>query len=238
LRAVVEARVLAGESDQQIASRLGTVPEAIGWYEKACFDVRDRLRRPDFIASVIRRADPRASRVDEITAARCRTYKMLGYYGGSHVLDRALAMLPLTGRPSSALTVDAWLANVAQQAPALAAVTTSAADVDPAKLIGLWRVAAELAKQSGRQGNGLTPLEQQFEELIKDIPWQLGARVESRSELEHLARTGPVEPRAAEMAEIRSGHLPKEFAEHFVAWQQDPRNAINHDNARAHRSDR
>jgi hypothetical protein len=228
-RAIVEAQLLAGESDKRIAASLNVAPETIEWYERACFDVRDRLGRPDYIVNLLRRADPRARRLDRETQLRFRTYKLAAYWGGSYVLDRVLAIVPIEDRPTSDLTVDAWFARAAQQAPAQAAAVAIAAERDPRHLVPLLKFANDLAWKTGRRGGGLTALEERFEELINEIPWELEARVEERTELEHSAATGAVEPRDDEMIEIINGHMPPALTDRTTAGDRDPSNVHDHD---------
>ena len=49
-RAIVEARILAGETDAEIGRKLAILPEAVDWYEALFFCVRDRLRLHSWIA--------------------------------------------------------------------------------------------------------------------------------------------------------------------------------------------
>ena len=53
VRFVVEARILAGQSDEQTASVTGTLPETIYWYEALFFNVRDRLLAHDYIFALL-----------------------------------------------------------------------------------------------------------------------------------------------------------------------------------------
>ena len=46
---VVESRILARMTNEEISKALGTVPETIEWYEKLFFNVRDRLTCHDWI---------------------------------------------------------------------------------------------------------------------------------------------------------------------------------------------
>lgn len=50
-KAEVEALILAGKSPATISKVSGLSPEAAVWFEKWFFDVRDRLRRPGWIAA-------------------------------------------------------------------------------------------------------------------------------------------------------------------------------------------
>src|ERR1700677_3869694 len=51
--ALIEARILAGQSDEDIAQELGTMPEVPEWYEALFFNVRDRLGNLDWIMDAV-----------------------------------------------------------------------------------------------------------------------------------------------------------------------------------------
>lgn len=51
--AIIEARLLASQTYQEIADLLGTLPTTIEWYEKLFFNVVDRLHQRDWITTAI-----------------------------------------------------------------------------------------------------------------------------------------------------------------------------------------
>jgi hypothetical protein len=53
LRIEVEARLLAGQDDAAIASRVGLGIDDVGAYDRLFFDVREHLERTDWIAAVV-----------------------------------------------------------------------------------------------------------------------------------------------------------------------------------------
>jgi hypothetical protein len=98
LRAEVEARILAGQTDVEIAIEYGLVPEAVRWFEAAFFCVRDRLRARDWITGrVIGRHFPPADPAP--------VWKLYAYWGGPLALDLVQSVmagrpLPVVGRPA------------------------------------------------------------------------------------------------------------------------------------------
>jgi hypothetical protein len=102
---LVEARLLAGQSDEDIATELCTVPEVAEWYEALFFSVRDRLGKHDWVVNeVLYPALTRSLEADAVreqnksrdqrrTAStftepfREATLKFFGYFGGPFVLD-------------------------------------------------------------------------------------------------------------------------------------------------------
>lgn len=52
-RAYIEARLLSGQSREEVADILDTIPETIDWYEAIYFNILDRLRSRDWITKQI-----------------------------------------------------------------------------------------------------------------------------------------------------------------------------------------
>jgi len=90
LKDEVEARLLAGQTDEEIAARCRLSPAAVGWYEAGLFHVRDHLDSPDWVvARVIGTTFP--------TGDDGPVLKHFAYLGGPTVLDLVLAVV--LGRP-------------------------------------------------------------------------------------------------------------------------------------------
>jgi hypothetical protein len=85
LRWEVEARILAGQSDEEIASLCGQAPETIRWYEAVFFQVRDRLvRSRDWIMFRAVGGGPWNSFSGEQPAV---VWRYAGYTGGVPLLE-------------------------------------------------------------------------------------------------------------------------------------------------------
>lgn len=102
----IEARVLAGQSSVEIADRMGVVADTVAWYEKLFFDVRPKLKNPDYIVNIVMRGAIHHG-------LRYRDYdllwKLFGYYGGPFVLDAMISTSLTKTKPSSKETVQAFL---------------------------------------------------------------------------------------------------------------------------------
>jgi hypothetical protein len=87
---LIEARLLARESDYEIASRIGMSPEIIKCYHDTFFDVREKLDYRDYvIAMVFGEAAFRglSERQHDLL------WKMFGYLGGPFVIDSVSSRL-------------------------------------------------------------------------------------------------------------------------------------------------
>ena len=87
MRDVIEARILARQTNEQIASKSSASPEAIGMFEQLFFNVRDRLDDRDYIhATVIGYTAHRGT--DSLTHQQ--KARLLAYETGVSVLERFL----------------------------------------------------------------------------------------------------------------------------------------------------
>lgn len=83
----VRARVLAGQTDDEIAGRCGVSPDTIHLYEALHFNVRDRLDAPDWVASrVIGPGLWRGFTGEEMG----KLWMAVGFYGGPLALDAVI----------------------------------------------------------------------------------------------------------------------------------------------------
>jgi hypothetical protein len=90
----VQARVLAGQTDVDVAAACGLTPGAVWNFEALFFSVRDKLGAPDWV-------DRMAVRPGSTSWAACgdlgEAWRALGYHGGPLVLD--LVVAATAGRP-------------------------------------------------------------------------------------------------------------------------------------------
>lgn len=88
LRGVIEARILARQTDEEIADKICTLPSAVAWYEALFFNVRDRISNKDWVVRTIIGQEMLehgvSSRIFHTTA------KMFAYFTGPLVLDLIL----------------------------------------------------------------------------------------------------------------------------------------------------
>jgi hypothetical protein len=89
LRWEVQARLLAGQTDAEIADACGLDAEVVYWFESLFFHVRDRLQARDWIA--IRVLDVpllKGLHVDDLE----KIWMLFGYYGGAAMLPDVMAV--------------------------------------------------------------------------------------------------------------------------------------------------
>lgn len=100
----VEARILARQTDDEIATRTGLAPAVVGWYEVLFFNVRDRLNARDWI---ICRA------IGSGFSVACQdlgqVLRAVGYLGGPAALDVMLAASAETPQQTEGVSPDPML---------------------------------------------------------------------------------------------------------------------------------
>lgn len=118
---MIEARLLARQTDEEIAAELGTVPEVVHWYEKAFFNVRDRLKNHDWVVDHVLiptwekeflDPDDETENVPLKTISQpffdCTT-KFMAYFGGVFCLDFVLTGFRRGNQVSSREGVGEWM---------------------------------------------------------------------------------------------------------------------------------
>ncbi len=55
LKFEIEARILAGQSDDEIAAKTGCSPETVYWFEALHFCARDRLEYPGYVVTMTKK---------------------------------------------------------------------------------------------------------------------------------------------------------------------------------------
>lgn len=100
---LMQARIISGQSNEEIAKEVGTHPGVVEWYSKLFFDVRDRLNQKDWIISrVLVPALVRSPVADEDAEGPISpvetfsknfldgSLKYFGYFGGGEVINTIL----------------------------------------------------------------------------------------------------------------------------------------------------
>jgi len=123
---MVEARILAGQTDEQIADELGTVPGVVHWYEKVFFNVRDRLKNHDWVIDHVLmpawEAEHLDEEEDEVNPAHVAfkqvsrpyfdcTTKFFAYFGGVFCLDYVLSGFRRGNQVMEREGVGEWMDN-------------------------------------------------------------------------------------------------------------------------------
>lgn len=154
VKAEVEARLLAGQSDEEIASRLGCDKAIIEYYEAWFYNVRDRLDRPSYLWH--RLVLPL---LDGEDTSKEGVWKLFAFLGGAEVLDELI----YEGR--SRRREDFWNEDLLRTLTRRLAVWSHLTSPEKAAevLSRLLRLQMSSVKSAGR--------EQHNEKWLESVPW-------------------------------------------------------------------
>lgn len=202
----IEARVVAGETDEQIAAKVGTAPEVIAAYVNVFFDVRDRLNNLDYVQNVIM-ADAVTRGLQE------RHYdllwKLLAFKGGAHVLDAVISRGTDVPRPESADGVGAFFQDFAissmKYKAALASLTVQVNTHTQLPLIESFVKYVEIEKNSDSAMKAQTSIIDNIGVMLTSLPFKIGTKLDSEGVKMLPFDNGSAELRGDEMMVIAAG---------------------------------
>lgn len=196
----IEARVLAGESDEEIAEKVGTATSVIEAYVNVFFDVRARLRNLDYVQNVIM-ADAVIRGLQE------RHYdllwKLLGFKGGQHVLDAVINRGTDVSKPASADGVGTFFQDFAissmKYKAAIASLTVQVNTHTQLPLIESFVKYVEIEKNSDHVMKAQSSIVDNIGVMLTSLPFKIGTKLDSEG--------GKMLPFDTNAAELRGDEL-------------------------------
>jgi hypothetical protein len=179
-RWAIEARVLAGETDAQIADRLGTDPGVVSAYVNVFFDVRGKLRHTDYVVNVVM-AEAVTRGLQE------RQYdllwKLMGYHGGTITLDAVMNKFAPVARPEQPEQVSGFFQDFAISAmkykSALATVTVPVNTHTQLPLIEAFAKFVEIERTTENSTKAHTSIVANIGEMLTSMPFRVGTKLDS-----------------------------------------------------------
>lgn len=206
MRWSIEARILAGETDEQIAKRIGTNADIVTAYAEVFFDVRSLLDNRDYVVNVIM-ADAVSRGLTE------RQYdllwKMFAFHGGSHVLDAVMSKVTALSRPERADDVGAFFQdfaiNAMKQKAALAALTVPINTHTQLALIDSFVKYTEIEKTSENTSKAHATIVDNIGAMMSALPFKIGTKLDSAADKMLPFDSGAAELRNEEMMIVATG---------------------------------
>jgi len=190
---MIEARLLAQQSSEDIAKECHTLPGAIDWYEALFFNVRDRIHAHDWILKhvLMKAISQSAERLKEEGGAEARftraplsepfwdsSLKFMGYFGGPIMIDFMLTGYRRGVHANSMDDVSNWLTDyVAHQVHRRTGMAVGHFEVNKynvLELVGHHTQLVQLQKALADQGGAQNTFEKNVEQFLSDIPWSVG----------------------------------------------------------------
>jgi hypothetical protein len=208
-RWAVEAHILAGETDLEIARRIGCGVEIIEIYESLFFNVRDKLNRSDYILHIVLK-DAVLRGLDE--RDKDLLWKLVAYTCGSHVLDAVMHPLVIPQWIESSDDIPAFFHDVAigvvKKKAAIAALTIPINDKTEMKLIKAFDKFEKLERSSDSQGKATAQITQGIGAMLENLPFRVSSTKAAKAQAEPLSQydQAAVELRQDEFMCVAAGY--------------------------------
>jgi hypothetical protein len=202
----IEARVLAGETDEEIAEKVGTEPAVINSYINVFFDVRGKMRHTDYMINVVM-----ANAVTRGLQERHYDllWKLLGYHGGTHVLNAVINKFTHTERPDNPEGVSNFFQDFAVNAikykAAIAALTVQANTHTQLPLIDSYVKYVEIEKNTENASKAHNTIVDNIGAMLSALPFRVGTKLDSEPIKMLPFDTGAAELNNAEMMVVATG---------------------------------
>lgn len=205
-RWAIEARVVAGESDDEIARKAGTDPGVIAAYVSTFFDVREKLVNPDYVVNVIM-GDAVVRGLQE------RHYdllwKMLGFHGGPYVLDAVINRFIPIVKPESTDGVAGFFQDAAinsmKYKASLATMTVQINTHTQLPLIDSFVKYVEIERTTDNASKAQSSIIDNIGAMLTAMPVKVGTKLDSATVKMLPFDNGAAELRSDEMLVIASG---------------------------------
>lgn len=168
-RAIVEARILAGETDAEIGRKRGIMPAAVDWYEGLFFCVRDRLECSDWIRNTIQEmgGEKLLFGKDNLNEQQRHTvYRLFGYYHGADMLDATIHTF--SPRPLKAEDCPDWIDD-ALRTSIRAAAMAAVAKFNKTNIHLLFQTALKIIKQRRSSDISTVDVTKNIEALVDNL---------------------------------------------------------------------
>lgn len=218
-RAIIQARLLAGLDNEQIAKYWHTLPETIEWYERLFFNVRDRLDAHDWVVkAVLGTAANRISVGDGRLTDNQRdmTYKLFAFFGGPLIFDVILSGFSAGNMPSRQTECDEWFETTfARLLTNRATQHARVFEVNKYNVMQLMEITCAIigGRRAEREGGGpQNEVERNIEVMLEKLPWGLATRKEDHERLtveQRMFSNTAVEPRTEEQFMLAAGQVPQ-----------------------------
>jgi hypothetical protein len=206
MRWALEARVLAGESNEDIAEKIGSEPEIVNAFVNVFYDVRGKLRHQDYVQGVILG--------DAVTRGLSERHydllwKMIALQGGSFALDAAINRGPGVPKPTSADEVGVFFQDFAistmKYKAALAAATIPVNSHTQLPLIEAFVKYVEIERTTENAMKAQTSIVENIGMMLTSMPFKIGTKLDSEGVKMLPFDNNAAELRSDEMMIIAAG---------------------------------
>ena len=217
-RSIAQGFLLTGDPLEECSAVLDTLPEALHWYEKLFFNVRDRLDAEVWVAKTIlgSSAYRAANREGTVTDnQQDLLFKLFGYYGGPLILRIVISGFRRGSLPRRREEIGPWFddtfTTLIKSRSAQAARVFQINKYNVMQLMDI-QCGIMVAERSVAQGGPETDVEQNVKAFMERIPWFMAKKnakdLSGDSVALHYA-TSAIEPRADDQMAMALGFTPE-----------------------------
>lgn len=215
----LQARLLAGQTPEQIFDAMGLDALTVEWYEAVFFNVLDRLKRRDWITkqvllpAMLRHHDVAADEQHGIPfrdSSVARPFldgslKMFAYFGGPHLVDLLITGFQ-SGKPLARQEdLNNWLdANWATTIRRRSAIASQQFEINKYNVLELFQIHTriiEIDRSEESQDAARTTTERHIKAMLDELPFVAGDAGRK------LAAGAPTEPYDDQAGELRDDEL-------------------------------
>jgi hypothetical protein len=222
---IIQARILARQSDKEVAREFSTLPSAIEWYEKLFFNVRDRFDAHDWILRKVLAPALTESRVraeEQTPEGRLprsplaepffdSSLMLFAYFGGPLAVDFMLSGFRRDLRLQTNDDVGPWLNEYTMQAAKRrAAMAVGQFEVNKYNVMELFSFITSIMtieKSADHEDQSRTAIESNIEKMLGQLSFSLGRQAEEMVEGTIIGELdqGAAELRDGELLLLQSG---------------------------------
>lgn len=228
-RDILQAKLLTEEEYEDIGHWLGIESEAVDFFEKVFFNVRDRMQHRGWIIKVILGApEERESKRKNgqlTNSQRGVIYRLFAFYGGPEALEAAMSGFMPSALPSAKKDLEKWYDKALEQIiHTRAASAARMFEINKYNVMQVLELAVSNATQRQMASNSVGGGIEDFAEKVTGAMgrWNLVEQgFSKKADTEQHLLTGPVEARvherialsedgSSESYEIDEGRLDKQ----------------------------
>lgn len=208
MRSELEARLLANESQERIAERIGCNTETIKLYERLFFNISEKLKNTTY---VLHQVMGPAIHKGMHEKDHDLLWKLYGYFCGTAVLDALTSTFTNPSRPETPEQVDALFVDdtraVMRRKAAIAARTVAVNEYTQISILEIYTKFLEIEKDVTGVGGAEGLLLENIKVMLTALPWATGSDVGKRStdKVIKFYDNQAVELRSDELIEVNAG---------------------------------
>lgn len=205
-RWAIEAHILADESQDDIAKKVGTDPAIIAAYESVFFDVRERLNNREYVLNVVIK--------DSVTRGLSERHydllwKIFGYQCGSFVLDSIIGRFTSPYKPQREEDVAGFFNDAAigiiKQKATIAALSVPVNSHTQTLLLEAFVKYVEIERTTDNASKAQVTIVENIGAMLNALPFKVGTKLDSEQEKMVPFDNNPAELRNNEMMIVAAG---------------------------------